>query len=77
MANVPRPQHATNAAYRAEVISPTLDSELELEPDRGVHMGDKSPKAKDKAKKQDTANKDQKKANASNKVSAQVAKKGK
>ncbi len=40
-------------------------------------MGDKSPKAKDKAKKQDTANKDQKKATASNKASAQVAKKGK
>lgn len=40
-------------------------------------MGDKSPKAKDKAKKQDTAVKDQKKANASNKVSAQTAKKGK
>jgi hypothetical protein len=40
-------------------------------------MGDKSPKAKDKAKKQDTAVKDQKKANASSKASAAVAKKGK
>ncbi|HEY3667537.1 MAG TPA: hypothetical protein VGL19_16135 [Polyangiaceae bacterium] len=40
-------------------------------------MGDKSPKAKDKAKKQDTANKDQKKTNASNKASAVAAKKGK
>ncbi len=40
-------------------------------------MGDKSPKAKDKAKKQDTATKDQKKANASNKASVQMAKKGK
>ena len=40
-------------------------------------MGDKSPKAKDKAKKQDTASKDQKKTSASNKASAQVAKKGK
>ncbi len=40
-------------------------------------MGDKSPKAKDKNKKQDTGSKDQKKTNASNKASAQVAKKGK
>ena len=39
-------------------------------------MGDKSPKAKDKNKKQDTAVKDQKKANASTKMSTQVAKKG-
>ncbi|HEX3851683.1 MAG TPA: hypothetical protein VHW01_12000 [Polyangiaceae bacterium] len=40
-------------------------------------MGDKSPKAKDKAKKQDTASKDQKKTNASNKASTVAAKKGK
>ena len=40
-------------------------------------MGDKSPKAKDKNKKQDTASKDQKKANASSKASVQAAKKGK
>ncbi len=32
-------------------------------------MGDKSPKAKNKAKKQDTANKNQKKAAASAKAS--------
>ena len=32
-------------------------------------MGDKSPKAKDKAKKQDTAGKDQKKAAATAKAS--------
>ena len=31
-------------------------------------MGDKSPKAKDKAKKQDSAVKNQKKTNASNKA---------
>jgi hypothetical protein len=43
----------------------------------GAHMGDKSPKAKDKAKKQDTASKDQKKTNASNKASTVAAKKGK
>jgi len=42
-------------------------------------MGDKSPKAKDKAKKQDSANKNQKKNDASNKASAVSAntKKGK
>lgn len=41
-------------------------------------MGDKSPKAKDKAKKQDTAGKDQKKAAAKSKAtSAGAAKKGK
>ena len=34
-------------------------------------MGDKSPKAKDKAKKQDTAGKNQKKATAAAKVSQQ------
>ena len=34
-------------------------------------MGDKSPKAKEKAKKQDTAGKNQKKANAAAKVSQQ------
>ena len=43
-------------------------------------MGDKSPKAKDKAKKQDTADKNQKKAAAATKASQQgsanAAKKG-
>jgi len=34
-------------------------------------MGDKSPKAKEKAKKQDTAGKDQKKANAAAKAGQQ------
>jgi hypothetical protein len=48
-----------------------------LDSNQAVPMGDKSPKAKDKAKKQDTATKDQKKANASNKASVQMAKKGK
>jgi hypothetical protein len=36
-------------------------------------MGDKSPKAKEKAKKQDTADKNQKKASAAAKVSQQGA----
>lgn len=36
-------------------------------------MGDKSPKAKERAKKQDSANKDQKKAAAAAKVSQQGA----
>ena len=36
-------------------------------------MGDKSPKAKDKAKKQDNANKNQKKTDAANKASAAAA----
>lgn len=42
-------------------------------------MGDKSPKAKEKAKKRDSAQKSQKKADASNKVIAMsaVSKKGK
>jgi hypothetical protein len=42
-------------------------------------MGDKSPKAKDKAKKQDSAVKNQKKSNASDKASAvnALSKKGK
>jgi hypothetical protein len=38
-----------------------------------VPMGDKSPKAKDKAKKQGTADKDQKKAVAADKVAKQSA----
>lgn len=36
-------------------------------------MGDKSPKAKDKAKKQDTAEKNQKQANANEKAAKQAA----
>jgi hypothetical protein len=47
---------------------------------KAVFMGDKSPKAKEKAKKQDTAGKNQKKATAAAKVSQQgnagAAKKG-
>jgi hypothetical protein len=47
---------------------------------RRQFMGDKSPKAKEKAKKQDTADKNQKKATAAAKVfqqgSAGAAKKG-
>ncbi len=35
------------------------------------HMGDKSPKAKEKAKKQDATNKNQQKAAAAQKVSQQ------
>jgi hypothetical protein len=37
-------------------------------------MGDKSPKAKDKSKKQDAANKDQKKAAANAAVAAKKTK---
>jgi hypothetical protein len=40
-------------------------------------MGDKSPKAKDKAKKQDNVVKNKKKADASSKANAAAAKKGK
>jgi hypothetical protein len=50
-----------------------------LQPQAVISMGDKSPKAKDKAKKQDTAGKDQKKAAAvakANQGSAGAAKKG-
>jgi hypothetical protein len=45
-----------------------------------ISMGDKSPKAKDKAKQQDAANKNQKEAAAAakaNQASASSAKKGK
>jgi hypothetical protein len=50
------------------------------QPQAVISMGDKSPKAKEKAKKQDTADKDQKKATAVAKASqgsAGAAKKGK
>jgi hypothetical protein len=40
-------------------------------------MGDKSPKAKDKSKKQDTANKDQKKADKAKTTPAPAAGSGK
>ena len=40
------------------------------EPEAALNMGDKSPKAKDKAKKQDSAVKNQKKTDASNKANA-------
>ena len=40
-------------------------------------MGDKSPKAKDKAKKQSSDVKSQKKANAASKLATEPAKKGK
>lgn len=50
-------------------------------PEGGAHMGDRSPKAKQKAKKQDSASKDQKKAVASAKAgqvnSQGAAKRGK
>jgi hypothetical protein len=51
-----------------------------LKPQAVISMGDKSPKAKDKAKKQDAAEKNQKKAAAVAKASqgsAWAAKKGK
>ncbi len=40
---------------------------------KGAPVGDKSPKAKDKAKKQDTAEKNQKQANANEKAAKQAA----
>lgn len=40
-------------------------------------MGDKSPKAKDKAKKQDSKQKDQKKSDALNKANSQSRDPGK
>jgi hypothetical protein len=51
-----------------------------LQPQAVISMGDKSPKAKDKAKKQDAADKNQKKAAAvakASQASAWTAKKGK
>jgi uncharacterized protein len=49
------------------------DTVAERSRERLVLMGDKSPKQKDKAKKQDTADKNQKKANAADKVAKQSA----
>lgn len=52
----------------------------DLEQKAVISMGDKSPKAKDKAKKQDVAEKNQKKAAAiakANHGSAETARKGK
>jgi len=46
---------------------------MRVQPEGGEFMGDKSPKAKEKAKKQDTVGKNQKKATAAAKVSAQGA----
>jgi hypothetical protein len=43
--------------------------------EREDQMGDKSPKAKDKAKMQDTKQKDQKKTDARNKASSTAPKK--
>jgi hypothetical protein len=64
--------------YPAGRLSPTLRV-LSTRTQAAKHMGDKSPKAKDKNKKQDSAVKDQKKTNASNKAGAVNAnsKKGK
>ncbi|HWP04946.1 MAG TPA: hypothetical protein VNN72_04355 [Polyangiaceae bacterium] len=44
-----------------------------LEAEDGFPMGDKSPKAKERAKKQDSVNKDHKKAAAAAKVAQQGA----
>jgi hypothetical protein len=64
--------------YRAAWLSNTL-LVLSTRTQAEKHMGDKSPKAKDKNKKQDSAVKNQKKTNASNKAGAVNAssKKGK
>jgi hypothetical protein len=56
-----------------------LSHTMRTRPESGELMGDKSPKAKEKAKKQDTAGKDQKKATAAAKAPQQgsgAAKKG-
>jgi len=57
-----------------------VDHGFLLQPWTVIYMGDKSPKAKDKNKKQDTANKDQKKKDAVTKATTAPAgstKKGK
>lgn len=60
------------------VLMKAVDSSRTLQRRTVISMGDKSPKAKDKAKKQDTAGKDQKKADAKAKAtSASAAKKSK
>jgi hypothetical protein len=71
----------TLSAQRLAAEPPTIwmDSHAPNRDDAGLStrrctsMGDKSPKAKEKAKKQDTAGKDQKKASAAAKVAQQGA----
>jgi hypothetical protein len=57
----------------------TGDHRRTPEPQAVISMGDKSPKAKDKSKKQDAVNKNQKKADAAAKAKSAggAAKKGK
>jgi hypothetical protein len=65
--------------FKDQGIEPASIRET-LQPRAVISMGDKSPKAKDKAKKQDTADKNQKKAAAVAKASqgsAGAARKGK
>jgi hypothetical protein len=58
------------APYSADARHPHSDRTV-------IFMGDKSPKAKEKSKKQDTADKNQKKAAANAKASTSAAKDGK
>jgi hypothetical protein len=50
-----------------------VDNPRTLQPQAVISMGDKSPKAKDKAKKQGAADKNQKKAAANAKANAAAA----
>jgi hypothetical protein len=61
-----------STSYLADALWNTLRGS---QPQRqaATNMGDKSPKAKDKAKKQDSAAKNQKKTDASNKANAAAA----
>ena len=52
-------------------------SAVKLEPQKVISMGDKSPKAKDKSKKQHTADKSQKQAIAADKAKPAAAGGGK
>jgi hypothetical protein len=82
-----RGRHGPWSNARAELALPSIGHLLPSErispntpKQGGSFMGDKSPKAKDKSKKQDTANKNQKKAAADAKAKsapAAGAKKGK
>ena len=70
------PEASSSAIARARRLSADrvdtrrieTDHGNSLEPEAVIAMGDKSPKAKDKAKKQDTAGKNQQKAAAAAKA---------
>jgi hypothetical protein len=60
--NIERNQHTLAGSRRSRTLQPQVV----------ISMGDKSPKAKDKAKKQDAADKNQKKAAANAKANART-----